>query len=212
VPISKCTAPCGKSAWVVRRSPVAILRPSPRVRRGGRVAEGARLESVYTGNRIVGSNPTPSARPSDKPVLRRSRCPEEASIFAGSALNLRSPTAWPASKNILFSLFFLRSSVLLRRGTVLRSLVNAMFCTTPGEADLESHSLGRKLESAVRILPTQPASRVSRAGFRGPEKPGRLRRFSNALIGLIAENLGEIQRSWGNFGRRSLATSFQFPL
>ena len=30
--------------------------------RGGRAVEGARLESVYTGNRIVGSNPTPSAR------------------------------------------------------------------------------------------------------------------------------------------------------
>jgi hypothetical protein len=30
--------------------------------RGGRVAEGARLESVYTGNRIVGSNPTLSAK------------------------------------------------------------------------------------------------------------------------------------------------------
>ena len=29
--------------------------------RDGRVAEGARLESVYTGNRIVGSNPTLSA-------------------------------------------------------------------------------------------------------------------------------------------------------
>ena len=27
------------------------------------MAEGARLESVYTGNRIVGSNPTPSATP-----------------------------------------------------------------------------------------------------------------------------------------------------
>ena len=26
------------------------------------MVEGARLESVYTGNRIVGSNPTPSAR------------------------------------------------------------------------------------------------------------------------------------------------------
>ena len=26
--------------------------------RDGRVVEGARLESVYTGNRIVGSNPT----------------------------------------------------------------------------------------------------------------------------------------------------------
>ena len=30
------------------------------------MAEGARLESVYTGNRIVGSNPTPSAK-----VIRR---------------------------------------------------------------------------------------------------------------------------------------------
>jgi hypothetical protein len=30
-------------------------------RRGGRAAEGARLESVYAGNRIAGSNPAPSA-------------------------------------------------------------------------------------------------------------------------------------------------------
>ena len=35
--------------------------PYNRRRRDGRVAEGARLESVYTGNRIVGSNPTLSA-------------------------------------------------------------------------------------------------------------------------------------------------------
>ena len=34
-----------------------------RRRRGGRVAEGARLESVYAGNRIEGSNPSPSANP-----------------------------------------------------------------------------------------------------------------------------------------------------
>jgi hypothetical protein len=33
---------------------------------GGRVVEGARLESVYAGNRIVGSNPTPSANYSKK--------------------------------------------------------------------------------------------------------------------------------------------------
>ncbi len=31
------------------------------MRIGGRVVDGARLESVYTGNRIVGSNPTRSA-------------------------------------------------------------------------------------------------------------------------------------------------------
>src|SRR6185312_9041789 len=51
-------------------------------RRGGRVAEGARLESVYTGNRIVGSNPTPSAidpsGPRSPPPLMPpfSACPE----------------------------------------------------------------------------------------------------------------------------------------
>ncbi|VTZ49571.1 hypothetical protein MPC4_170102 [Methylocella tundrae] len=32
-----------------------------KMRRGGRVVEGARLESVYAGNRIAGSNPAPSA-------------------------------------------------------------------------------------------------------------------------------------------------------
>ena len=44
---------------VVSRNSAAIVRATRR--RDGRVAEGARLESVYTGNRIVGSNPTPSA-------------------------------------------------------------------------------------------------------------------------------------------------------
>ena len=33
-------------------------------RTGGRVVEGARLERVYTGNRIEGSNPSLSAIPS----------------------------------------------------------------------------------------------------------------------------------------------------
>tara|TARA_B100000579_G_scaffold390740_1_gene365438 strand:- start:246 stop:380 length:135 start_codon:yes stop_codon:yes gene_type:complete len=33
-----------------------------KIRRGGRAVEGARLESVYRGNSIVGSNPTLSAR------------------------------------------------------------------------------------------------------------------------------------------------------
>ena len=31
------------------------------MRRGGRAVEGARLESVYTGNRIEGTNPSPTA-------------------------------------------------------------------------------------------------------------------------------------------------------
>ena len=43
--------------------------------RDGRVAEGARLESVYTGNRIVGSNPTPSASRLFNEVRSRPKSP-----------------------------------------------------------------------------------------------------------------------------------------
>ena len=45
------------------------------------MAEGARLESVYTGNRIVGSNPTLSASASREPGLR-----EKVARFAGPNL------------------------------------------------------------------------------------------------------------------------------
>src|SRR3984957_4546803 len=44
--------------------------PRAALRRDGRVAEGARLESVYTGNRIVGSNPAPLARPFPERILQ----------------------------------------------------------------------------------------------------------------------------------------------
>jgi hypothetical protein len=46
------------------------------------VAEGARLESVYTGNRIVGSNPTPSARALSRPILCRQVVLPKRAIFA----------------------------------------------------------------------------------------------------------------------------------
>ncbi len=51
---------------------VDVIRRGPRkgaIRRGGRVAEGARLESVFTGNRNVGSNPTPSASPQSQVLM-----------------------------------------------------------------------------------------------------------------------------------------------
>ena len=68
-----CTGLGAASAGQRARQSRAACRPSRlrwnlriyirrALRRDGRVAEGARLESVYTGNRIVGSNPTPSAR------------------------------------------------------------------------------------------------------------------------------------------------------
>jgi hypothetical protein len=51
------------SAPLARVSPGRMRAPSWRAQgwRGGRVVEGARLESVYTGNRIAGSNPALSA-------------------------------------------------------------------------------------------------------------------------------------------------------
>ena len=50
----------------------------PPRRTGGRVVEGARLERVYTGNRIEGSNPSLSAIPFKMPAPRS--CP--GGIFA----------------------------------------------------------------------------------------------------------------------------------
>jgi hypothetical protein len=51
-------------------------------RRDGRVAEGARLESVYTLTGIVGSNPTLSARgsPFGSFELRREPCTLEFTV------------------------------------------------------------------------------------------------------------------------------------
>src|SRR5262245_9129200 len=54
------------AASILPGNPHRVGRCGSAVRgRDGRVAEGARLESVYTGNRIVGSNPTPSAKIND---------------------------------------------------------------------------------------------------------------------------------------------------
>src|SRR6476469_4446750 len=59
-------------------------------RRDGRVAEGARLESVYTGNRIVGSNPTPSAKTAFAFVRRRPLSHFNSSRFRASLFHRRS--------------------------------------------------------------------------------------------------------------------------
>ena len=57
----------------VEDSPGQAVPSRELVRRGGRVAEGARLESVYTGNRIEGSNPSPSASPQSRGRFSRGR-------------------------------------------------------------------------------------------------------------------------------------------
>ena len=50
-----------KAPLPARATPRGAAMGRDQSRRGGRVVEGARLESVYTGNRIAGSNPAPSA-------------------------------------------------------------------------------------------------------------------------------------------------------
>src|SRR5207245_7606955 len=63
-------------------------RPEWRRRRGGRAVEGARLESVYGGNSIAGSNPAPSAIPLF-PVV--SRLPRSAPHTPRSPLSFLGP-------------------------------------------------------------------------------------------------------------------------
>ena len=54
------------------------------MRRDGRVAEGARLESVFTGDRNVGSNPTPSATIPSRTALSRDFAARKRVEFAAS--------------------------------------------------------------------------------------------------------------------------------
>ncbi len=54
------------------------------------MAEGARLESVYTGNRIVGSNPTPSAMAIDF-IMFLTTFPKIPSSVPYSEIALRRP-------------------------------------------------------------------------------------------------------------------------
>src|SRR5205814_10693068 len=63
---SACSGACPGSIAKASSASQSVKKPARpfttrAARRDGGVAEGARLESVYTGNRIVGSNPTPSA-------------------------------------------------------------------------------------------------------------------------------------------------------
>ena len=53
--------------------------------RGGRVVEGARLERVYTGNRIEGSNPSLSATCLSESVLPIRLRPDFSVVFGGYA-------------------------------------------------------------------------------------------------------------------------------
>ncbi len=55
-------------------------------RRGGRVVEGARLEFVYAGNRIAGSNPALSAihRRAERAMAR---CHGEVNLFDENCLH-----------------------------------------------------------------------------------------------------------------------------
>ena len=71
------------------------------------MAEGARLESVYTGNRIVGSNPTPSARLLPEPILQLQPTPARSPYIGLSGTEPLDSDKPSASANVLSRLIFL---------------------------------------------------------------------------------------------------------
>src|SRR5262249_14972251 len=72
------------------------------IRRGGRVAEGARLESVFTGNRNVGSNPTPSAN-----ICFALFCQQKQRVMATSNLSLVTGLSYSSISTALQCPFWL---------------------------------------------------------------------------------------------------------
>ena len=67
----------------------SVLPRKKSARRDGRAAEGARLESVYTGNRIEGSNPSLSAR-----LSRSENFPQRQPGGEVAAHTVQPATAW----------------------------------------------------------------------------------------------------------------------
>ena len=82
--LSRCADSAGQSRPLAKRDVRSIF--SAKMRRGGRVVEGARLESVYAGNRIAGSNPAPSATISHQYVEFVDVCGIQMSMVLQSVL------------------------------------------------------------------------------------------------------------------------------
>ena len=58
--MEECVRPAHKKLRIARGRK-AQMRRARNIRRGGRVVEGTGLENRQAGDRLVGSNPTPSA-------------------------------------------------------------------------------------------------------------------------------------------------------
>src|SRR5580698_1575828 len=85
-----CLRPRG--GWCYRPR-LALLRGARR--RGGRAAEGARLESVYAGNRIAGSNPAPSASsPENRWLMARRSIEMAEKIIASNFQKMSEISRW----------------------------------------------------------------------------------------------------------------------
>ena len=107
------------------------MRSKDARRRGGRVAEGARLESVYTGNRIEGSNPSLSAT-AQKNLVLCSLTPAagnaETQHFLASAMH---PATGESLNFILRMGDILSTCELAGKSTEVRALRNQWLAELP---------------------------------------------------------------------------------
>ena len=104
------------------------------------MAEGARLESVYTGNRIVGSNPTPSARPFPKAVLWPRSEPLRGADFGLLRAELLHPTCRRRAKLCSLRLLFSEACTSTQRYG-FAELDGIAVSMTLNSANFETHSL-----------------------------------------------------------------------
>lgn len=136
-----------------------------RFRRGGRVVEGARLESVYTGNGIAGSNPAPSA--SNSRNLSSSSRLRQARHFLHACRDF----AWPATATCLAETPMQRSIGLYRLNVSPAPFASATFsaCFLPTrlpaaretgaiQAAADVRQTSRKLTPRTRTRPVGPRS------------------------------------------------------
>jgi hypothetical protein len=105
------------------------------------VAEGARLESVYTGNRIVGSNPTPSASVLPKTLSDPGLGPAGSVSFATSPAGLLDSHTGRRGEMTLRKTFFSRALYSEAKVRFWRRHKIQVFRMPFTSLDLEIHSL-----------------------------------------------------------------------
>jgi hypothetical protein len=161
--------------------PVRLRQRRHNIRRGGRVVEGARLESVYRGNPIAGSNPAPSAtvcRQHATPGVRRCGLRLRASMRSKHAGGAHAPwrcfgsSAWSlatVSRGSSMPNSRIPGTMTTARGRPLSSMAKRSASRRPTKRPPNRPACSRSTQLPRRSLPMKMRDDLRKGRKGGPQ-------------------------------------------